>query len=132
MSSPPLPEDVRQFIERSLRSVEEIEVLRLLAENRSRSWSAADLGGELRTTASSAALRLASLRDLGFLQPEPGSGERFRFAPQSPEAESMALKVLSAYKDFPVTVVTLIFAKPAPSIQDFADAFRLKKEDDRG
>jgi hypothetical protein len=132
MTPPSLPDDVRSYIGRNLRSAEELEVLRLLERDGARSWSAGEIGAELRSSVSAAGLRLTRLQQLGFLRRSPADEQKFRFAPHSPEAHSMALKLLAAHKDFPVTVITLIFSKASPSIQDFADAFRLKKEDDLG
>jgi hypothetical protein len=61
---------------------------------------------------------------------EPGDGPpRFRFAPGSPELRRAVELLRVAYNERPVTLVRLVYQRPTTA-QAFADAFRIRREDD--
>ena len=52
----------------------------------------------------------------------------YRLAPKTPELAKAVTELTVAYRERRVTVIQLIYAKPTDTIQDFADAFRFRKE----
>ena len=102
-------------------------MLLLLHRDASRSWTAAQVSTELYTSLASAADRLADLRARGLLVLEPTSPPRFHYGVASEDACGIVNLLAETYRERPVTVIALVFAKPQDAIRDFADAFRLGK-----
>jgi hypothetical protein len=118
-------EHVRRFIVETVDSVPELEALLLLRAHRDRPWSAAEAGARLYVSVTVAAHVLATLASRGVLVAE-GSG--YRYAPARPELDAVIADLASAYASQLIAVTRLIHGKPAPSVLQFADAFRLRKE----
>ena len=56
---------------------------------------------------------------------------RYRFRPGTPDLDAQAAAFAAAYRKNPVDVVRLIVRSLPDSLRDFADAFRIKPDDDR-
>lgn len=130
MSTNGLPNIVREFIIEHIDSVEQVEILLLLRQKTGRTWTAEAMARELRIAVSSAATRLADLKKLGFVVPVDGAPGEYRYAPRTPELDETVRGLSEAYSERRVTVINLIFSKPIDKIRTFADAFRLRKEDE--
>ena len=63
-----LPQDVNQFLEEYIDSVEQLEALILLSEEPGRTWTATEVSQRLRTSRGSVVIRLAALVETGLLQ----------------------------------------------------------------
>jgi DNA-binding IclR family transcriptional regulator len=63
-----LPQSVKQFLETYIDSVEQLEVLILLREERGRWWTPADVNRRLKTSRSSVELRLGALAERRLLE----------------------------------------------------------------
>ena len=87
---------------------------------------------ELRVDAAWAGPQLSRLCDRGVLHCEQGADATYRFAPRVPEVEQAVRELADAYAARHVTVISLIFAKPIDKLKSFADAFRIRREEDRG
>ncbi|PTL84455.1 hypothetical protein [Vitiosangium sp. GDMCC 1.1324] len=128
-----LPEGVQRLIAEHIDSVEQLEILLLLARHPERTWNAETVARELRISALSAGDRLEDLARDALLASTEGSAEEYRYAPRSPMQDESVRGLATAYVERRVTVINLIFSKPVDKIRTFADAFRLrKKEDDNG
>lgn len=128
MSSSELPSEVRQLIARHLASMEQVDVLLVLARAPERGQSAAEISRALRISEQGVAPRtFEELRAAGLIAMDGSNPARYRYAPQSP-ADRAAVEMLAlAYNERPVTLVRAIYARPTPE-QSFADAFRLRKK----
>lgn len=135
MASSGLPADIERFIVQHIDSVEQLEVLLMLADHPGRTWSAAQIAEEMRGNASSVAMRLEVLHALGLVERAGDPHEaRYRYAPRTEEQRRAVRGLASAYQERRVSVINVIFSTPSDSVRAFADAFRLTrpKEDDRG
>jgi hypothetical protein len=118
------------FIAAHVESVGQLEVLLLLHADPARAWDAAAVAQALRVDAAWAGETLAALTDRRLAARVPGQTLCYRYAIE--QSNHAAVDELArAYADRRVTVIQLIFAKPADRLRVFADAFRLFK-DDRG
>ena len=54
---------------------------------------------------------------------------RYRFRPGTDELRAATHLVAEAYRVTPVAVINLVASAPRRSIRDFADAFRIRKDD---
>jgi len=124
-----ITEEVRSFLLQHVDSVEKLEVLLLVRSQPDRDWTADQIAAELRTDPRSARLRLDDLRGSGLV----AAGEAgARYLPRTPALARAVEATASAYRTHRVAVVTLIFSRPTERIRSFADAFRLRKEEDDG
>jgi hypothetical protein len=127
-----LPEEVRRFIADHIDSVEQLEILLLLYQHPERTWDAESVARELRVAAGSAGERLEDMAHAGLLARKDGNPAEYRFAPESAELGDAVRGLSTAYSERRVTVINLIFSKPVDKIRTFADAFRIRRDDDNG
>ena len=124
----PLPADVVSFLDSHVESIDQLEILRILGEGPSRAWPVASLAAEVQTSARDLAVHLTALRDRGLLNFE-GAGAEFvwRYAPATPELAAIVLRVLQIYRERPVSMIKLVYARVDDPLRAFANAFRLRK-----
>jgi hypothetical protein len=124
-----IPEHVQRFITDHVDSVELIDVLLLLKRDRSREWTAEEIGQRLYTTARSAANRLEALRASGLAAANDGpTRTSYRYAPRDGGLDRAATGLEEAYGTRRTSVINLVFSKPSPGLRSFADAFRLRDD----
>ena len=120
---------MRRLIADYIDSVEQLEILLLLYQHPERSWSAESVARELRVSPMSAGDRLKDMTRAAILARVPGAEGEYRYAPERQMGEAVA-GLAAAYSERRVTVINLIFSKPVDKIRTFADAFRLRRDDD--
>jgi hypothetical protein len=126
-----LPLAVRQLLDR-LDSIAQLELLLLVQRTAPDEWTAAQLAAELRIEPAWALDQLALLQRSGLLaECEAGSG-RYRFAPATPDLAKAVESLAACYSEQRVTVVAQLYSRPVDRIRVFADAFRIRREDDDG
>ena len=127
MNEADIREDVRRFLAQHIESVVQLEVLLLLHAHADRDFSPPQVGTELRIDAAGAAEQLAKLCNTGLLSCTNNPSPVYRF--QAPPATADTVAALAkAYNDRRVTIISLIYSKPADKIRIFTDAFRIRKE----
>jgi hypothetical protein len=119
-----IPTRVRNFVLAHIDSIESLEVLLMLAAQPSSAFTTVEVSDHLRTAPSSAANRLTRLRDHKLVDVLPGDRYRLR---SDPEATETLRQVAAAYRDWRVSVVTLIYSRPSDVVGVFTNAFVLKK-----
>jgi hypothetical protein len=119
-----IPGPVRDFLLAHVDSIEQLEVLLFLAARPTSSFTTVEVSDELRTAPSSAANRLAGLRNHRLVEVLPGDRHRIR---ADPELTALLQQVADTYRERRVAVVTLIYSRPSDVVRVFADAFVLKK-----
>jgi Mn-dependent DtxR family transcriptional regulator len=125
MSLPELPADVRRFILASVPSVPYLEAVLLMRAESGRAWQAGQLARRLYVPERTAAELLQQLRSNGVAAAE---GEQaVRYAPTAELAEVIE-RVVTAYTANLVAVTDLIHSRTDRRAQQFADAFRFRKE----
>lgn len=127
MSGAGIPDEVAAFIAKHVDSVVQLEGLLLLAADSGRDWSADEVARELRIETSWAEAQLDLLSGQALLE---RAGGRFRYAPRDAGTHAAIAGLAKAYAERRVTVISLIFAKPADNLRAFSEAFRLRKDRD--
>jgi hypothetical protein len=125
-----LPEAVCRFIADHIDSVEQLEILLLLYQHPERSWTTESVARELRISALSAGDRLKDMARSSLLSKVQGGEGEYRYAPDNQQLAEAVAGLATAYSERRVTVINLIFSKPIDKIRTFADAFRLRRDDD--
>ena len=120
-----VPEHVRRFIVEAIDSVPELEALLLLRTHRDRRWNPEEAGARLYVSLPVATHVLTTLAARGLVVAEDSA---FRYEPARADLEALIADLAVSYTTHLIAVTRLIHGKPAPSVLQFADAFRLRKE----
>lgn len=125
----PMDPDLLEFLDRHIRSVEQLEILLLLRSMAYRSWTAEGVSTELRSNEASAARRLDELARDGLLLVEQDTPRVYRYDPSSRLASSVR-KLEECYSQYRLRIIERIFRKP-DGLRDFAEAFRVSPPKER-
>jgi hypothetical protein len=127
-SSTLIPEDVAQFIIEKIDSVAQMEALLLLRDNAEQQWNAADVAKRLYIDDEQAGKVLARLQEEKLLVSEPSEPFFYRYNPGSPALSEIVDRVAQFYSKHLVPITNLIHSKPKSRVQEFADAFKFRKD----
>jgi DNA-binding IclR family transcriptional regulator len=119
-----IPEDLYAFIAKHLDSVADLEALLLLRENPSREWSASVVAKRLYISEQDAIRVLARLTQDGLLT---SSGNSYRYDCRAGDLQVSVDNLAEAYRRQLVAITNIIHSK-ARRIREFAEAFKLKKD----
>ncbi|MEW6129326.1 MAG: hypothetical protein AB1757_19960 [Acidobacteriota bacterium] len=130
MSKDLIPKDVEQFILKNIKSVAQLEGLLIFCHEPDMDYSAESLSKRLYISESETGKILADLYAAGFISRQSGKPALYRYQPNPPELRQMIDRVAEIYAKYLVPVTNLIHAKPKTRVQEFADAFKLRKEEE--
>lgn len=114
---------VKEFIFKYIDSVEQLDVLLLLAAHKEHWWSSEAISKELRSNTSSIENRLRTMLEAGIVQQSKSEPLEYGFCPE-PELESIVQDLAQIYKFSRQRVFELIFS-PLKRARFFADAFNI-------
>jgi len=126
MKQDEMPAEIRRFVLTSVPSVPFLEAVLLLRDRPATEWDAGLLARRLYVSERVAAGLLEQLAGCGISEPAPG-GAGVRYAPP-PELRQLLDGVAAAYAADLVAVTDLIHSRIDKRAQQFADAFRFRKE----
>jgi hypothetical protein len=128
----PLPRDVKCFVKKHLHGFSQLELLLHLHDNPSEPVTAAMAARELRLGEEQAAALLQELHTSGLLATSDSEGgcESYRYEPSTRELAQQVDALAEMYPTYRHRIVQLIFSKPPDSLTNFAQAFRLRKDED--
>ena len=127
MKYPDLPDHVRRFLLTSVPSVPYLEAVLLLRSQRS-AWTVASLSRRLYLREEAAAELLTALESTGVARVVEGDVPSFVYSPATPEMVAMLDDVAKAYAANLVKVTDVIHSRLDRRAQQFADAFRWRKD----
>lgn len=127
MNRPTVPPDVRRFILTSVPSVPYLEALLLLRAEHGRRWDSYQLASRLYIGESQAQALLQALAEGGIAVHEPDA--KFVYQPATAELRAKLDALAQVYAQDLVGVSDLIHSGLDKRAQQFADAFRWRKED---
>lgn len=127
MSLPLLPSDVTRFVLTSIPSVPHLEAMLLLRQDSGIAWDAKEVGRRLYIAEKKAASLLHDLTEAGILTCD-GNTSAYRYSPASAELYELIGKLADVYAKNLVEVSNLIHSKSDNHVQQFADAFKLRKD----
>lgn len=129
MTHPPIPEDVRRFVLTSVPSVPFLEALLLLRADPGREWDGAMLAGRLYIRERVADDLLDALCTAGMARrcEAPGAQPLYCYAPGDALRDRID-RLAEVYARQLVEITHLIHSSLDRKAQQFADAFRLRKD----
>lgn len=130
MAAPPIPEDIRRFVLTSIPSVPHLEALLLLRAAEPAFWHAARLSERLYISDKLAQSLLTDLCRSGMVEPrdEPQHTIIYRYQPSTAELRATIDSLADLYARQLVEVTHLIHSKLDRKAQQFADAFKWRKD----
>jgi len=126
---PTVPARVAEFTARHLRTIDDLQVLIACMEGEGRWWGMDSTARHLGITRAIAARSLDHLARQNLFDIRVSNDIGYRFAPGTRQLKEDALAVLTEYRRNPLDVVRLL--TDSRGVRDFADAFRIKRHDDR-
>ncbi len=125
MTDEVISEEVARFILQYIDSIAQWEGLLLLRADPSVEWSAESVAQRLYTSKADAARLLDHWISKGFVY---NTGKGYIYQTVSPELDLKVEQVAECYTKFLVPITHLIHSKPKTRVQEFADAFWLRKD----
>ena len=127
MAREPIPEELRRFILTSVPSVPFVEALLVFRGARGEAVDTGLVARRLYMGEKAAAEVVAQLAEARFIEPADAASPSHRFAPDS-ALSAMVEQLAAYYRSHLVEVTDLIHSKTSRKAQQFADAFKWKKE----
>lgn len=124
MTHSDLPDDLQQFIEQYITSIEQLEVLLLLHRRARRLWSAMDVARELSSTVFAIECRLFDLLARQLLGSRPRNGELVFWYEPGPH-DGMIMRLSREYSVRRSSIINAIFAAPIDRTQPITDVYRI-------
>lgn len=121
-----IPNEAQELIARHIHSVAQLELLLHLRQSGGEVMTSESVGRDQKVGPEMARDLLADLEGRGFLEPKDGG---FVYNPK-PALARQVDSLADAYSAYRVTVINLIFSKPSEGVQSFADAFRVRRDDE--
>jgi hypothetical protein len=120
--------ELDRFIALEINSLEQLEILLFVSGNPHKWWTVQDVYNVVKSSLQSVGDRLNEMVERGFLKKESDAEVRYQFAPGDEKVWNMTAELRNAYKEKSVKVVQAIYSKPPDAVQEFAKAFRLRKD----
>lgn len=121
-----LSPEVRTLIRRHVHSVGELELLVMLHAERDRRWGVAEICEALGCPTSWAVAQLEAMARAGLLERTDGN---WHFSPATAELERATAALQEAFRLQSREVVRFVFSTPGRDLQEFSDAFRVRREE---
>jgi DNA-binding IclR family transcriptional regulator len=127
MAKSPISKTLIEFIQDYIQSVEQLEILRLFAENSARKWQANEVFRHTQSMEVSVKTSLKHFVNHGLLAED--AEEFYQFSPNTPELARRVSDFLKTYRERPVAVIEAIYRQPVvESVQQVAETCRGKKD----
>jgi hypothetical protein len=122
-----LSPELERFIAAEVRSVEQLEILLLLAGEPGSWWGASGVYEVVKSNPLSVEIRLEEFVRDGILKKQLADPPAYQFSAANGPLVRVVSELRAAYAERPVRIVQAIYAKPLEPAEEFAEAFRLKK-----
>lgn len=123
-----IPDDIRRFILTSISTVPYLEAMLLLRNSAAESWDGKKVAQRLYMPEKAADALLAELHAAGVLAVAEDDAQSYRYRPGSDELRRIIDELADTYARHLVEVTHLIHSKTSKKAQQFADAFKLRKD----
>jgi predicted ArsR family transcriptional regulator len=129
MFEDPIPNDIRRFIIESIDSIAQLEALLLLRSSPDKEWSAQQIAERLYISEQEAAPLLARLNAQELIDCSDDKPPHCRYQSKSDDLSKLMDRLADTYAKHLVPITNLVHSKPRTRVQEFADAFKLRKDE---
>jgi hypothetical protein len=119
------------FVRAHVRSVDELQLLMAVANAPERWWGPAAAARELGMAVRDARSALDHFAARNLLDIRITDDVRYQFHPGTEALRQAAREAAAAYRSQPIDVAKLVSGTRSRAARDFADAFRIRRHDDR-
>ena len=130
MSKHHISDGLRTFIKEKIQTVLRLEVLLLLHQQQSRSFSAAEVASELGFETEPAQRQLTALEAIGLVVRSGTDESKYKYRPVDATLRSTVEKLAVAYSTQRVPILSIILAEQPDRTRLFAEAFRIIRRND--
>jgi len=117
--------EVLEFIRGALKTVWALELLLIMRRRRAQLWSIDALVSELRGSRNIVNEAIATFVQAGLVREEK---DGFCYGPASPRSDQIMEELEAIYSERPNLVINAIMSAQNDKLQNFANAFRLKRD----
>lgn len=125
-----LPPSIRSFISSHVRSVEQLEILILLSREAKTAWTVQKVYDAILSTPQSVERWLDEMVRNGLLEKMAEPAASYRCTAEASLISQMR-QLGDIYSTRPVRVIEAIYRRDASAAQSFADAFKIKNNDQK-
>jgi hypothetical protein len=123
-----IPEEVKSFLLVNIDSIAQLEALLFLRDHADQTWSCEKIAETIYISQQDTAVLLAKLVTRGLIMADGKQPPAFQYYPRNEELARGLDRLAAVYAKSLIPVTNFIHQKARRSIQDFADAFKLKKD----
>lgn len=123
--------ELEEFVSQQIESLAQLETLLLMRQDPARRWDCAELSRALYITTDMCAGLVGELVQRGFVVKVADGEDQFQYRPANPRFDQLLGELAVIYQQRRVAVITQIYSKPQKKVQTFADAFRLRREEQK-
>jgi hypothetical protein len=120
-----IPKNIEQFLIQNIDSIAQLEILLLLHKEQNTRWDKETIAKRLYIRQADVALLLLPLYMRGFLD---NQGGLYIYQPHSEEIKNDIEQLTDLYGKYLIPITNIIHSKQTNRIQQFADAFRIRKD----
>lgn len=124
-----IPADIAQFIVEKIDAVAQVEALLLLRSAPEQEWDVEAVAKRLYVDEGQAATTLTRLLEERLIVRSALNQSLYRYEPFSSDLKQLIDRLAEVYVKQLVPVTNLIHSKPKSRVQEFADAFKIRKDD---
>lgn len=124
-------EAIVDFVRRNISSPEDLEILVRVMDAPERWWDVAGIAKALRLDPAMARRSLEHLASRNLLAIRVTSDVRYQFQPGEPGLDAACAAFAEAFRTNPLALLRLASEQPWRGLRAFADAFRIRRDDDR-
>jgi hypothetical protein len=128
MNREKIPDDVKRFILVSVSSIPYLEAMLLLRSDEGRMWDSKLVAQRLYLSEKAATDLLSELHGAGILHAADEDSSEFCYRPVSDDLRNMIGRLADIYAKNLVDVTNLVHSTTGKKAQQFADAFKWRKD----
>ena len=130
MTKQHISEDLKSFIKEKIQTVLRLEVLLLLHNQQSRSFTVAEVANELGFENEAAKDQLTALEMIGVVVQSNTGQPNYRYHPLNATLRSMVEQLATGYSKQRVPILSVMLAEHPDRTRLFAEAFRIIRRND--
>ena len=125
-----ISEDLKTFIREKIQTVLRLEVLLLLHQQQSRSFTVAEVADELNLEKDAAKDQLTALEGVGVVVQSGSDKPKYKYHPVNASLLSMVDQLAAGYSRQRVPILSVILTKQPDRTRRFAEAFGIIRKND--
>jgi hypothetical protein len=124
---PEISRELRELIDRHLRSIDEVEVLLCLYHSRGEGFTEQAVAARCNKPEEDVGEDLRQLTESGFLVLDRFD-KTYSYPARNAALNDVVEQLAHLYNERPVSLIHAIYERPSTSVRSFAEAFRIRRD----